>query len=382
MDQHNEHRPSELKNVKVEYDGSGKRMVTCFCGEKIPYSIVPHLKKCHTSLWEDWTTTFVKLRGAGYSLRGIMRLFGSGDGKLLFSWTVIENEIRTKVEAGKATYSPPPKKIDTWQPPDFKLERNTVWDFPKRGNWAVHTGDYRGNWPPQIPRNLILRYTRKNDLVIDAFVGGGTTLIEAWLLGRRSIGLDISRLAIQTTETRLAELESAQQDKKEWKLKERGKPRVIQGDALYLCDELTKLGVRMGTVKLVCAHPPYLGSVRYGGDSSENLALIKDPPVFYEKMREFAKQVYKCLVPNGICAILIGDVRKKGILEPLGLRTMDSFLAENFSLENIIIKTQHQDMSSEFYYQKDNVGLLIAHEYLLIFSNQKKLMNSNKHRFY
>jgi len=366
LDQHSKYRPAELENVKVEYNSSGKRTVTCFCGEKITYSIVPHLKKCHSSLWDEWTKIFVELRGSGYSLRGIMRLFRSGDGKLLFSWTVIENEIRAKVEAGDVTYSPPPKKIAMWHPQGFKLERTTVWDFPRRGSWAVHTSDYRGNWPPQIPRNLILRYTSKDDLVVDAFVGGGTTLIEAWLLGRRSIGLDVSFLAIQTTQTRLAELESAQQGKKGRKLKESNKPQIVQGDALCLCDVLLKLGVRMGSVKLVCAHPPYLGSVRYSDKDPVNLASIRAPATFYDKMQKFAQQVKNCLAPGGVCAVLIGDVKKKGVVEPLGLRTMDCFLAENFSLKNIIIKTQHQDMSSEFYYRKDNVGLLIAHEYLLV----------------
>jgi hypothetical protein len=35
----------------------------------------------------------------------------------------------------------------------------TVWSFPERGSWATHRGDYRGNWAPQIPRALILKYT-------------------------------------------------------------------------------------------------------------------------------------------------------------------------------------------------------------------------------
>jgi hypothetical protein len=366
LDQHSKYRPAELKNVKVEYNSSGKRTVTCFCGEKITYSIVPHLKKCHSSLWDEWTKIFVELRGSGYSLRGIMRLFGSGDGKLLFSWTVIENEIRAKVEAGDVTYSPPPKKIAMWHPQVFKLESTTVWDFPRRGSWAVHTGDYRGNWPPQIPRNLILKYTSKDDLVVDAFVGGGTTLIEAWLLGRRSIGIDLGLLAIQTTEARLTELESAQWREKGRKLKETNKPKVALGNALSLCDVLLELGIHPEQVKLLCAHPPYLGSVRYGGDSPANLALIKDPLVFYDKMCEFAKQVYKCIAPDGICAMLIGDARKKGVVEPLGLRTLNCFLSEKFLLENIVVKTQHQDMSSEFYHKKESVGLLIAHEYLFI----------------
>jgi len=43
----------------------------------------------------------------------------------------------------------------------------TVWSFPKRGSWATHKGDYRGNWAPQIPRALMLMYTKPGDIVLD-----------------------------------------------------------------------------------------------------------------------------------------------------------------------------------------------------------------------
>lgn len=43
---------------------------------------------------------------------------------------------------------------------NFKLEMTTVWSFPKRGNWATHSGMYRGNWSPYVPRNLILKFTK------------------------------------------------------------------------------------------------------------------------------------------------------------------------------------------------------------------------------
>jgi hypothetical protein len=52
------------------------------------------------------------------------------------------------------------RQVTVLQPADFELEQTTVWSFPDRGTWATHQGNYRGNWAPQIPRNLILRYTQ------------------------------------------------------------------------------------------------------------------------------------------------------------------------------------------------------------------------------
>ena len=72
------------------------------------------------------------------------------------------------------------KKKEAWlislQPNNFKLEPTTVWSFPDRGSWATHSGKYRGNWSPYVPRNLILRYSNPGDWVLDQFMGSGTTL--------------------------------------------------------------------------------------------------------------------------------------------------------------------------------------------------------------
>ena len=70
-------------------------------------------------------------------------------------------------------------KIKTLQPSDFRLQIFTTWSFPKRGNWATHKGNYRGNWAPEIPRNLILRYSEPEDTVLDQMCGSGTTLVES-----------------------------------------------------------------------------------------------------------------------------------------------------------------------------------------------------------
>lgn len=78
------------------------------------------------------------------------------------------------------------KKITKWEPDDFELQTTTMWSFPDRGNWS-----------PYIPRNLILRYSKEKDLILDQFAGGGTTLIEAKLLNRNIVGVDVNDIALE-----------------------------------------------------------------------------------------------------------------------------------------------------------------------------------------
>ena len=85
----------------------------------------------------------------------------------------------------------------------FRAERTTVWDFPVRGDWATHKGDYRGNFAPQIARNVILNYCAEGELVLDPMVGSGTTLIEARLLNRNGLGLDCNDKAVAISRERI-----------------------------------------------------------------------------------------------------------------------------------------------------------------------------------
>ena len=358
-------RPPELDGITVHYE-DGSRWVTCFCTKIVAKSIVPHMKKDHPDKWAEWTRMFVRLRGAGFPLKKIMRTFCDSNGNLLFSWTVVERSVRDAVESGAEHYSPPRKRaVSEWVPSDFRLETTTIWDFLQRGSWGVHRGDYRGNWPPQLVRNLIQRYSKEGDLIVDPFMGGGTTLLEAWLLRRRSVGIDVSNLAVQTTTGRLEEMESAAQSSSEIALDPGKKPLALQGNALELSEIIGRLGAEYQSVSLACIHPPYLNALQYTKDDENDLSRIEDPQEFARQIGCLAEDVKAVLQPGSYCAVLMGDVRKAGRLIPLGNETLVRFLEAQFELQDIIIKVQHRDRSSEFY-MKGNNQFLLSHEYLFI----------------
>lgn len=69
---------------------------------------------------------------------------------------------------------------------------NEFWTPKQRAANSLHEVSYRACFKPQLPRFFIQRLTRPGDLVYDPFMGRGTSLLEAALLGRVPCGCDIS----------------------------------------------------------------------------------------------------------------------------------------------------------------------------------------------
>jgi len=249
-------------------------------------------------------------------------------------------------------------EISKFAPKDFIPETTTVWSFPDRGDWATHVGDYRGNWSPFIPRNLILRYTQKNDLVLDQMVGSGTTLVECKLLQRRGIGVDINPDAIMVTRNRL-DFSYAPLDKEY----EEPEIRTYVGDARNLNlihDE---------SVDLIATHPPYASIIPYSKERVPgDLSSVHDIAEFAEEMRKAAEESYRVLKPGKHCAILMGDTRRHKHFVPITPRVLQSFLDAGFILREDIIKIQWKMKSTREKWRGNKYDfLLIAHEHLYIF---------------
>ena len=86
------------------------------------------------------------------------------------------------------------------------------WSFPQSGSPAdsIHTLHwFPGNFIPQIPSFLIQILSKPGDLVLDAFVGSGTTAVEAVILGRRAIAADRVTACVSLTRSKLVALRSA-----------------------------------------------------------------------------------------------------------------------------------------------------------------------------
>ena len=81
---------------------------------------------------------------------------------------------------------------------------NEFWTSKQRAAHSLHEISYRACFKPQLPRFFITRLTRPDDVVHDPFMGRGTTLLEAALLGRHAVGSDLNPLSARLLEPRFA----------------------------------------------------------------------------------------------------------------------------------------------------------------------------------
>lgn len=248
-------------------------------------------------------------------------------------------------------------QINNHEPVYFEREKTTVWDFPERGNWATHKSDYRGNFAPQIPRNLILNYSKEGDLVLDPMVGSGTTLIEAKLLNRNALGYDVNQNAVDISLERLSfEINSTSQQTVE----------LWDARGLKESDD---------SIDLIITHPPYLNLVTYSnGKNPKDFSSISNISIFFDELEKALQEMYRVLKPDHYCAILIGDTRKGQHFIPLSHFLLNRCLKIGFVLKEEIIKTQHNTKYGPKWSgsAKKYKFYLIMHEHLFIFRKPEK----------
>ena len=259
----------------------------------------------------------------------------------------------------------PPEELE---PKDFTLATTTVWSFPKRGEWATHkyNARFRGNWAPQVARNLILLYSKPGDVVLDPFMGSGTTIIECRLLKRKCIGVDINYETVMLAWSRLNFTVDG----------ESPEDRV----ELYVGDARNLNEIEDSSIDLIATHPPYASIIRYSATRIPgDLSRVRSFNEFISEMRAVAREFMRVLKPGGHVAIMMGDTRRRKFLVPISYRVLESFLSEGFALREHIIKIQHNMQGTRKWIRRNNGFLLIAHEHIFVF---KKLESEDEKKAY
>ncbi len=239
---------------------------------------------------------------------------------------------------------------------------DSLWIIPERDKTGKHNGFYHGNFIPQIPHQLILRYTKKNEIVFDPFLGSGTTAYEAESLNRNFIGIDIQKKLVDFVGKNV-------EPKNNFSY-------LIAGDSTKIetfekVKEVLK-NHKKKNVQLAILHPPYADIIKFS-DLKDDLSNAKSLKEFLEKFAEVLENSIEILENVRYLAIVIGDKYTAGEWIPLGFYCMNEAQKLGLTLKSIIIKNmagnrakqnkeriwRYRALSSDYY--------IFKHEYILIF---------------
>lgn len=163
--------------------------------------------------------------------------------------------------------------------PALRLQTTTLWYYPSQQYGDVPMGlpAYQGATPSYVIWNLLTRYTREGDLVVDPFCGGGTTIDVARSLERRGLGYDIAP----------------------------ARPDIFRADA-------RALPLEDGKADFVFMDPPYSTHLEYSGKADCIGELDAFDESYFQAMELVFAEVERVLRDRRYLAVYCSDSFKKG----------------------------------------------------------------------
>jgi len=234
---------------------------------------------------------------------------------------------------------------------------DSLWIFPSRDNSGAHTPEYHGNFIPQIPRQAILRFTKRGEWILDTFAGLGTTLIEARRLGRNAVGIEIDEVIANRAKKLVEEEENPYGVVS----------KIIVGDST-----LEDTYKNLGNFQMVIMHPPYWDIIKF----TNKMGDLSNANTLEEFLNEFSQAVHLAsqhLDDGRYLVLVIGDKYARGEWIPLGFYTMERVIEEGFKLKSIVVKNIEENRGKRGQYAlwryralKDGY-YIFKHEYVMFF---------------
>ena len=223
-------------------------------------------------------------------------------------------------------------------------------------------------FPIQLSSRIIDIYTKEDDVVLDPFMGMGSTLLSAYEKQRFGIGFELSKDFAAIARTRIKEMKTNISSSC------RVDPKIHVTDSRNLLRHVDSV-----SIDLCVTSPPYWDVlnmkrsadkkeiVNYS-DSNTDLGNINDYDSFLIALQGIFANVFKALKVKGHCVVVLMDIRKKDKFYPFHSDLARKMEEIGFTFEDIIIwdrQHEYNNMRPLGYPYVFRINKV--HEYILIF---------------
>jgi len=242
----------------------------------------------------------------------------------------------------------------------------SIWNDIRKTAEELRLG-HPAMFPAQLPARLIECFATDEDRVIlDPFVGTGSTVVAAKKLGRVGIGLDVSASFVETALLRLGQADMFSDADQQ--------SRILVADARNLLD-----CVSPESVDMVITSPPYWNiltekrtadyrDIRHYGDMPEDLGKIADYREFLAALQGIFRLVYSVMKPSKYCVVVVMDIRKRDKFYPYHSDVAALMQQIGFMYDDLIIwdrRQEYNNMRPLGFPARFRINK--AHEFILIF---------------
>jgi adenine-specific DNA-methyltransferase len=203
--------------------------------------------------------------------------------------------------------------------PELKPQSTTLWQYSSQHYGSGFQGSprYQGATPSFVIWNLLHRYTKEGDLVLDPMCGSGTTLDVASDLNRKGMGFDLNptRADIQKADAR-------------------------------------QLPVNDESVDFFFVDPPYSDHIHYSDDPRCIGKISAKSEAFFESLDQVFAQAFRVLKNQSYIGVYVCDFYSKtdGFI-PVGTRCLALLLQYFKPIDHICVVRNHSDLEKGQYHK-------------------------------
>ncbi|MHA2433890.1 MAG: DNA methyltransferase [Candidatus Thorarchaeota archaeon] len=270
----------------------------------------------------------------------------------------------------------PPNHINCLTAKDWIQHQIAIWEFYYEKRDIRDKNVHPAVFPIALPTKCINLFSHRGELILDPFVGSGTTLVAAQDLGRNAVGFDLKKEYVQFANKRI-----------EAGLKEAARQIAICEEAHDISKYLEE-----GTVSLVMTSPPYANLLnRKRRNKSKHGELRKDEHyltiqqystdprdlgtmdvhAYADTLGRIFERIRPLLKHRGHCVINVSDYWWENKRVPAHVYVIEALQEAGYELRNTIVWDRRNivNRAGIFGWPSNYITLTTTFEYILHFWN-------------